>query len=97
LIEEFKAMPSNQLYVKWGPDWVCTAFFQDHGVKQKVPDALVSVVFALAKCWTKDVYKKALQKLELLEAEDAVWCDKRTEQFAADLFLEAGIPGYRKQ
>jgi hypothetical protein len=66
-------------------------------VKQKIPNAVVSIVFALAKCWTRDAYKKALQKLEPMDEEVANWFDKRKEQFAAYLFLQAGKPLYRKQ
>jgi hypothetical protein len=49
---------------------------QDHGVKRKIPDAVVSAVFALAKCRARDAYKKALLKLELMDEEVAVWFDK---------------------
>jgi hypothetical protein len=70
---------------------------RDHGVKRKIPDAVVSTVFALAKCRTRDAYKKALQKLELMDEEVAVWFDERKEQFAAYLFLQAGKPRYGKQ
>jgi hypothetical protein len=70
---------------------------QDHGVKQKTPDAVYSTVFTLAKCWTRDAYKKALQKLELMDEEVANCFDKWKEHFAAYLFLQAEQPWYRKQ